>query len=98
MAAHVLVFVALAASVLLVFRAGSRLWPLVALIASGLETTLALGVLTLNVKGVPLPLILGGALAAGGLLTWLGGDEKLVITAATVATMVGAVQVLALVL
>jgi hypothetical protein len=98
MAAHVLVFIALAASVLLFFRAGSRLWPLVALIASGLEATLALGVLSLNVKGVPLPLILGGALAAGGLLTWLGSDEKLVTTAATVVTVIGAAQVLALVL
>jgi hypothetical protein len=98
MSAHVLVFTALAASVLLFFRAGSRLWPLVALVASGLETTLALGVLSLNVKGVPIPLILAGTLVAGGVLTWLGSDGKLVVTAATVVTMVGAVQVIALVL
>lgn len=91
----ILVLVALAASVLLFFRAGSRLWPLIALVASGLEAALAFHVLSLSLKGVPIPLILGGALAAGGVLTWLGSESKDVVSAATAVALIGGMQVLA---
>jgi len=90
----ILVLVALAASVLMFFRGGSRLGSLIALVASGVAATMAFGILSLTLKGVPLPLILGAALAGGGVLTWLGSDDKLVITASAVVMTVGAMQVL----
>lgn len=91
----ILVLVALAASVLMFFRGGSRLGSLIALVASGVEATMAFGVLSLALKGVPLPLILGAALAGGSVVTWLASDDKLIITAAAVAMTIGGMQVLA---
>lgn len=89
----ILILVALAASLLLVLRGGSRLWPTIALAASGVEAALAFGVLSLALKGIPLALILAAALAASGVLSWLGATAKDNVTAATVIAVIGGIQV-----
>ena len=91
----ILVLVALAASVLMFFRGGSRLGSLIALVASGVEAAVAFNVLSLSLKGLPIPLIIGGALAGGAVVTWLASDDKLIITAAAVVMTIGGMQVLA---
>ncbi|PCC74272.1 hypothetical protein SAMN02745121_04375 [Nannocystis exedens] len=93
-----LVFVVVAASLLLFLRAGKRLVPAIALGASVLEALLALRIVQLSLAGVPLGLVLGGALAGCGALLYLRVSQKLQIAAATVIALVGAMQVLAAVL
>jgi hypothetical protein len=92
--ATVLVFAALSASILLFLRTRPRLVPIVALVASGVQALMALRVVQLGGTGLPLPLILGGALAASGVLLYLRVSGKPLVAAATVVAMVGAIEVL----
>jgi hypothetical protein len=92
--ATILIFAALAASLVLLFQARSRLWPAVATAASGLQAAFALGVVKFSVQGVPLALILAAALTAAGVMIWIGSSGKTQVTGATVIALVGAVQVL----
>lgn len=89
-----LAFVALAGSALL-FATGGRVLATVALVASGLEVLMALGVLHLRVVQLPLGLVLGLALALPGLIAWFRATAKPAISAATVVALVGTVQVVA---
>ena len=96
--ATALILVVVAASLFLFMRASARLLPAIALAASGLEALLAFRIIQLGLKGVPLDLILGGALAGSGALLYLRVSNKAQVAAATVITLVGAMQVLTAVL
>ena len=94
----ILVFAALAASILLFLRTRPKLLPIVALAASGLQALTLLKVVSLGGTGLPLDLLLGGALAASGALLYLRVSGKPLIAAATVVALVGATEVLSAVL
>ncbi len=95
MALHVaLAVAALVASAALFLSSQSRALAVVALVASGLEVAMALGLLHLSVAGVPLAIILGLALAVPGVLAWLHASAKGAVSAAALITFVGALQVL----
>ncbi|WAS91600.1 hypothetical protein [Nannocystis punicea] len=94
----VLVLGVVAASLFLFLRAGRRLLTAIALAASVLEALLAFGLVQLGLKGVPLGLVLGGTLAACGVLLYLQVGQKPQVAAATVLALVGGMQVLAVVL
>jgi hypothetical protein len=96
--ATVLVFAALSASILLFLRTRPRVLPIVALVASGLQALTLLKVVSLGGTGLPMGLILGGALAASGALLYLRVSSKPLVAAATVVAMVGAIEVLSAVL
>ena len=96
--ATLLIFVALAASLLLLLRGNARLWPAVATAASAIEAAYALRLVDFVIKGVPLPLILAVVLTVAGGLIWRGTSGKLQITAATLVMLVGAVQMATLLL
>lgn len=96
--ATLLIFVALGASILTLLRGNTRLWPVVATAASGIEAAYALRLVDFVIKGVPLALVLAGVLTTAGALIWTGASGKLQITAATLITLVGAVQVATLLL
>jgi hypothetical protein len=85
---------ALAASALLFFTAQGRALPAFALVASALEVVLVMGWIHVNVAGVSLGLVLGLLLAVPGLLAWFRASGKPAITAASIVTLVGALQVL----
>lgn len=93
--ANLLVLAALAASIVLLVQHRERLFPGMAVLASGVETLIALDLLQLKVKGVSLALVLGGVLAAAAIVVWVRGAGKAVVTASTVAALVGALQVVA---
>lgn len=93
--AAVLVLAALAASVLLLLHSRARLLPAIAVAASGLEALLVLDLVRLELRGVPLALLLGLALAVSGALIYLRVGGKTQVAAATVVTLVGAAQVIA---
>jgi hypothetical protein len=71
-----------------------RLFPIIAVAASGIEALLALHVVRFGVRGLNLSLLLGAALAVAGALIWNRTGGKTHVTAATVLMLVGAVQVL----
>lgn len=85
---------ALAASVALFLSSQARTLAIVALVASGLEVAMALGLLRLSVAGVPLSVVLGLALAIPGVLAWLRASAKTAVSAAALVAFVGALQVL----
>ena len=84
---------ALACSVVLLLQHKARLFPVIALIASGVELLMALGILHLSLGSIPLVLILGAALAVAGVAVYIKASAKPVVSSATIVTLVGALQV-----
>jgi hypothetical protein len=87
--------VALAASVLLVFRGSGRLFPVIALVASVFEVLRAFGILSLKVPVVGAAVVFGGAMVVGGVGSWIKSSGKVPVTAAVLVTLVGLLRVLA---
>ena|SRR5688572_4607975 len=90
-----MVLAALAASLLLVVQASTRLFPAIALAAAGLEALLAFDVVSFSVKGLNVLLVLAVMLAVAGGATWFQSESKPTVTAATVVTLIGAIQLAA---
>jgi hypothetical protein len=90
-----LVLAAVASSVVAVALSAQRLVPVVAVAAAGLEALLRFGVVHLDVAHVPIGLVLGVVVALTGAVMWVRATGKALVTAATVVTLVGAVQLLA---
>jgi len=88
-----LAIAALAGSIALVLGSASRALAIVALIASGLEVAMALGLIRVSVAGIPLSLVLGLCLAVPGVMAWLRVSAKSAVSAATVVAFVGILQV-----
>jgi hypothetical protein len=84
---------ALAASVLLLLSASARVPAIVAVIASGLEVLIAFGLVRIGVAGLPLGLVLGAALLISAVVIYLRVAAKASVSAATVAGVVGLIQV-----
>ncbi len=85
---------ALAASIALFLSSHQRALAIVAIVASGLEVAMALGLLRLSVAGVPLGIVLGLALAVPGILAWMHASGKGAISGAAIVALVGVLQVL----
>jgi hypothetical protein len=90
-----MVLVALAASVVLVTQASARLFPVVALVASGLEALLMFRIITFSISGVNMFLILAVALLVAGGVSWVQTESKTPVTAATAVVLIGAIQLAA---
>jgi hypothetical protein len=85
---------ALAASVLLLLFSHQRTLAIVALVASGVEVAIALGLLHVAISRVPLGLVLGLALAVPGLAAWFRATAKGAVSAAALLAFTGVLQVL----
>jgi hypothetical protein len=86
--------VALAASVLLLFKVPVRVFPIIALIACGLEVLRAFNIASFKLPMASAPLLLGGAMIVGAVGSWVKSQARIPITAATVVAMVGVARVL----
>jgi len=86
---------AFVAAILLALAPAQRLLSAIALVAGGVEVAMAFGLLHLTVAGVPLRLVLGLCLAIPGVVLWVRVSSKATISAATVLTLVGLLQVVA---
>ena len=84
---------ALVASAALLLSGASRTLAAIALVASGIEVAMALGLLHLSVAHLPLGIVLGLALAVPGVLAWLRTGAKTAVSAAVIVAFVGALQV-----
>ena len=83
---------AVACSIVLLLQHRARLFPVVALLASGLELLMSLGILHLSFGSFPLLLVLGAALAVGGIGVYLKASAKPVVSAATIVALIGLMQ------
>lgn len=90
--ATLMALAALAASLVLVTQATARLFPIVALVASGLEVLLAFRVVSFSVSGINVLLVLAAALLVGGGVSWVQTESKTPVSAATVVVVIGAIQ------
>lgn len=88
----VLIVAALLASLALLVNRGDRVVPVVAFVAAGLEALMAFGILTLALARFRIDIILPGLLLVPGAICWSQASSKTQITAATVLTMVGGLQ------
>lgn len=88
-----LVLVALGAALVAFAQSQARMFPLIALIVSGLQALLAFGFVSLSVRGLSLGLILGAALLGAGVGIWSKATGKLSVSCAAIITLVGGIQV-----
>ena len=89
-----LAVLALIAAVILVLQGGERLIPLIALVACALEALAAFQLLHLSSPTIRIDAILPAVFAVTGGIAWARSSSKPGITAATVITLVGVIQLL----
>lgn len=91
--ANLMIVAALLASLFLVLRTGDKVPAVIALIVSGIEALIAFRLVTFH--GPPhLGLLLAAALAGAGAWAWSRSGSKPAVTAATVVTFIGIIQLL----
>jgi hypothetical protein len=91
--AALLPLLALLASVVLLGRGGSKVFSIVATVASGVEVLMAFHVVRLSVPH--LGLLLGAALALAGVVLYSKVNAKVAVACATVVALAGVLQVVA---
>ncbi len=89
-----LVVAALVAAIVVLVQQGGGLYPLIAVVVSGLEALLAFGLVHLSIAHLPLGLILGGVLAVVGVVLYVRVAAKSAVAASTIITLVGVIQVM----
>ncbi|HVK75130.1 MAG TPA: hypothetical protein VM734_17495 [Kofleriaceae bacterium] len=89
-----LVAAALAGSILLVLQRGDRVFPIVAVVAAGVEALIVWRIIQLSSSTVRIDVILPALLAVAGAICWARSTDKPAVTAATVVTIVGLLQLL----
>ena len=87
--------VAVAASVLLLFKGAGRLFPAIALVGSIFEALRAFGILSLKVPVIGAAVVFGGAMVVGGVGSWIKTSHKVPVTAAVLVTLVGLMRIVA---
>jgi uncharacterized membrane protein YqgA involved in biofilm formation len=87
-----LIGTAFAAALYLLFNKNDRLFPMIAVIASGIELLLAMGLMSLSLTKFRIDVILPALLAISGLVCWSRASEKGSVTAATGISLLGALQ------
>ena len=89
---YLLIMLAVVASLYLVIQAKSRLVPLIAAVASGLQALAVYGVLRVESDVVSLGLVFGAAIAISGCVVWFQEKKRLAVTAATTLILAGGLQ------
>jgi hypothetical protein len=92
--AKLMVLCALAGSIVLFAQAPVRVFATIALVAAALQTLFMFGLLSISMKGVNVLLLLAIALLVCGTLVWIRTVSRPTVTAATIVTFVGALQVI----
>lgn len=92
--ATALVVTALVAAVILVLARGDRLFPALAVVAAGLEALIAFRIIELSSRAFRVDVILPALLVVAGVVAWARVTAKGQVSAATVVTVVGLIQLL----
>ena len=91
---HSLVISALVASVVLIMHRDDKLFPVLTLVAAGLEALSVFNIVSLSSGKFRIDVILAALLAVSGGVCWFRSDGKPSVSAATVATLAGVLQLL----
>jgi hypothetical protein len=91
---HTLVVTALVASIWLVLQGGERLVPLVAAFAAAMSALIVFGVVSLSIARVRVGVVLPAIVLVAAGIAWTRVSGKSAVTAAAVAAMASAIQVL----
>jgi hypothetical protein len=89
-----LVIVALVSSIVLLLEQSGRTVAVVAVLAAGIEALLVFGLMSLSVAKFRIDVVLPAVLAIAGAIAWARTSGKHAVTAATLVTAVGALQLL----
>ncbi len=92
--ATVLILTTFCCSIYLLLNRSDRMFPTLAVIASGVELLLAFGIMSLSLAKFRIDVILPAVLVVAGVACWAKDSTKGTITAATVVTLLGATQLL----
>lgn len=92
--ANAFALAALVASGFLLLGPAARVPAIFATAAAGLEVLMAYGVVRLSISGFPVSLVLAAVLLVAGVVAYLRVSAKGAVSAATIAVLVGIVQVL----
>lgn len=92
--ATVLIIATFVSSIYLLLNKSDRTFPLLATIASGIELLLATGLMSLSLAKFRIDVILPAILVVAGVACWGKESSKGTITASTVVTVIGAMQLL----
>jgi hypothetical protein len=89
-----LIVSAVVATVILVLDRGDRLWPVLAAVAAGVEALLVFKIISLSISSFNVGTVLAAILTVAAGVCWMRSSGKSTVTAATVALMVGLLQLL----
>jgi hypothetical protein len=89
-----LVVVALGSSALLLAQSSERLFAGLAFLAAGIEALLVFKLMTLSLTNIRIDVILPALLIVGGGMAWYRMTGKAHVTASTLVTVVGLLQLL----
>jgi len=90
-----LIVVALVSSVVLLLEKSERTISIIAVLAAGIEALLAFGLMSLSLAKFRIDVILPALLLIAGAIAWARSSGKHAITAGTLVTLVGALQLAA---
>jgi hypothetical protein len=85
---------ALIASIVLLFERGDRLFPVIAAVAAGIEALIVFKIIALSSGKFRIDIILPALLTFAGAVSWSRLSTKSTVTAATVVTLIGLMQLL----
>ena len=91
---HVLVVAAVAGSLILTLERGGRIFPIVALVASGIAALMAFGLMSLSLARYRVDLILPAIMFVAGALCWGRSTTRPTITAATTVVLASLILLL----
>ena len=92
--ATALVVAAFISAVIMVLNTGDKLFPLVALVATGIEMLITFRLISLSIASFKIETILAATMLVSGAICWSRASTKSSITAGTIIPLVGAVQLL----
>src|SRR5689334_7941077 len=90
----VLLALVFASSIYLLLQFTDRMFPTLAVIASGIELLLAMGLMSLSLAKFRIDVILPAVLVLAGVMCWMKVSTKGTITAATIVGLVDLMQLL----
>lgn len=87
-----LVLVALVSAVLLMLNRGDKLFPVIAVVAAGIEALMVFGIITLSAGKFRIDVILPALLVLAGGMCWARSSNKADTTAATALLAAAVIQ------
>jgi hypothetical protein len=92
--ATILVITTFCASLFLLTNKSDRMWPTLAVIASGVQLLLVFGLMSLTLTKFRIDVILPAILVVAGVVCWMKSSEKGAITAATMIGLIAGMELI----